>query len=121
MLWTGVVVHFGAVGVIYFAVGGEPAGIALLLLAAGLGGLVAGWTWGWHRRHGARPEDRTDGDAHDAAGIVGVYPNVSLRPLAMAVGASAAVLGVVLGSWMTIAGVAIVASQAALLTRDADQ
>ena len=42
--------------------------------------------------------------------------SASLRPLAPAFGASAAVLGVVLGSWMTIAGVAILASQVALLT-----
>ena len=52
--------------------------------------------------------------------MVGIYPSASLRPLALAFGASAAVLGVALGSWMTIAGVAIVASQVALLTRDAD-
>lgn len=121
ILWTGVVVHFAVVGAIYFAVGGEPAGVALLVLAAALGGLVAGWLWGWRRRNEERPEDRVDGDAGDRTGVVGVYPSVSLRPLATSVGMTAAVLGVVLGSWMTIAGVAIVASQMALLTRDADR
>lgn len=121
VLWTGVMVYFAVIGAIYFAVGGEPAGVALLLLAAGLGGLVAGWLWGWRRRNGDRPEDLADGDAGDRTGIVGVYPSVSLRPLATSAGMTAAVLGVVLGSWMTIAGVAIVASQMALLTRDADR
>lgn len=120
MLWSGVVVHFAVTAAIYFAVGGEPAGVALLGLAAALGGLVAGWLWSWRHRNGPRLEDRTDADVGDEPGIVGVYPNESLRPVAMAVGMTAAALGVVLGSWMTLAGVAIVASQAALLTRDAD-
>jgi hypothetical protein len=34
---------------------------------------------------------------------------------------SAVALGVVVGSWMVIAGAAIVASQVALLVRDADR
>lgn len=121
VLWGGVVVHFAVIGAIYAAVGGEPAGVALLLLAAGLGGLVAGWLWGWRRRNAPRPEDDAEGDTGDSTGIVGVYPNVSLRPLATSVGMTATALGVVLGSWMTIAGVAIIASQMALLTRDADR
>ena len=37
----------------------------------------------------------------DETGVVGVYPTASLRPLALAVGITAAALGVVLGSWMT--------------------
>ena len=41
LLWAGVTVHFAAFGVLYGLVGDDPAGSALLLLAAGLGGLVA--------------------------------------------------------------------------------
>jgi hypothetical protein len=41
--------------------------------------------------------------------------------VAVAVGMTGIALGVVLGSWMTMAGVALVASQVALLTRDADR
>ena len=48
-------------------------------------------------------------------------PTASLRPLALGVGLSAAALGVVLGSWMLLGGVAIIASQVALLVRDADR
>lgn len=122
MLWTGVAVHFTAVGIIYATVNGEAAGITLLLLAAGLGGLVAGWLWGWRRRHPEpRPQDRDDADVADETGVVGVYPTASLRPLALATGMSGIALGVPLGSWMSIAGVAIVASQVALLVRDADR
>ena len=53
--------------------------------------------------------------------VVGVYPTASLRPLALAAGMTAVVLGVTLGSWMLIAGLAIVVSQVALLVRDADR
>ncbi len=122
LLWAGVTVHFAFVGVLYGFVGDDPAGAALLLIAAGLGGLVAGWLWSWRRRHHARrPEDLVDADAPDGTGVVGVYPTASLRPLALATGMTALALGVVVGSWMAIAGIAIVASQVALLVRDADQ
>ena len=122
ILWAGVTVHFAWIGVLYAFVGDDPAGTALLLIAAGLGGLVAGWLWSWRRRHHARrPEDRIDADAPDGTGVVGVYPTASLRPLALATGMSATALGIVVGSWMAIAGIAIIASQVALLVRDADQ
>ena len=50
-----------------------------------------------------------------------MFPTASLRPLALAVGITATALGVVLGSWMLFAGIAIIASQVALLVRDADR
>ncbi len=124
LLWSGVTAYFVLIGAIYWLVDGDPAGATLLLMATALGGLAAGWIWDWRRRYPRvhpRPEDRDDSDAADEVGLVGVYPTASLRPLALGVGISAAVLGIVLGSWMTIAGVAIVASQVALLTRDADR
>jgi len=120
-LWAGVTIYFTVLGALYVALGGEAAGVSLLLMATGLGGLMAGWIWDWRRHHDhPRPADRGDADAGDDTGLVGVYPSASLRPLAIAVGMTAAVSGVVLGSWMTMAGVAIVASQVALLVRDAD-
>jgi hypothetical protein len=122
LLWAGVTVHFAWIGVLYGFIGDDPAGTALLLIATGLGGLVAGWLWDWQRRHRTRrPEDRVDADAPDGIGVVGVYPTASLRPLALATGMTATVLGVVVGSWMAIAGIAIIASQVGLLVRDADQ
>jgi hypothetical protein len=124
ILWTGAAVYFTVIGVIYWLVDGDPAGASLLLMATALGGLVAGWAWDWRRRNPTahpRAQDRVDADARDDAGVVGVFPTASLRPLALGVGITAAALGVVLGSWMSIAGIGIVASQVALLTRDADR
>ncbi len=120
ILWTSVTVFYVVIGVTYALVGGEAAGVSVLLAGSGLGGIVAGWTWDWGRKHDARVEDRADVDASDLTGIVGVYPTASLRPLALAVGVTAMVLGIPLGSWMSMIGIAIVASQVLLLTRDTD-
>jgi Cytochrome c oxidase subunit IV len=121
LLWVGVAVYFGVIAALYVAVGGEAAGITLLLLAGALGGLIGGWAWARHRRDPTvAPADRPDADMDDETGVVGIYPSASLRPLALGTGMGLIALGVAVGSWMTIAGVAIVASQVALLTRDAD-
>ncbi|MBA3287962.1 MAG: cytochrome c oxidase subunit 4 [Acidimicrobiia bacterium] len=121
-VWTGLTLFYVVVGGIYWLVDGDPAGATLLLMATALGGLIAGWMWDWRRHHDhPRPADRVDADADDEAGVVGVFPTASLRPLALGVGITAIVLGAVLGSWMLLAGVAITLSQVALLTRDADR
>jgi hypothetical protein len=120
ILWTGVTVYFTAIGLIYWLVSVDPVGVTVLLMATGLGGLVAGWTWDWSRRHDDRIVDRADTDASDRTGIVGVDPTASLRPVALAVGVTAVFVGIPLGSWMSMGGLAIVASQVLLLVRDLD-
>ena len=117
VLWGALVLYYVVLGGIYWLVDGDPAGATLLLMATALGGLVAGWIWDWRRHHAhPRPEDRVDGDAGDETGVVGVFPSASIRPLALAVGATGIVLGVVIGSWMLLAGIVITSSQIALLT-----
>ena len=120
ILWTLLLLFYVVVGAAYLLIGGSTEGVVLLLAAAALGGLVAGWTWDWTRTHGERMEDRADTDASDMTGIVGVYPTASLRPLALALGMTATLLGVALGSWLSMIGVAVIASQVLLLTRDTD-
>ena len=119
-LWTGVGIFFATIGVLYLLVGGDPAGVALLLGGACFGGLIAGWIWHWGRSHGERVEDRAEADASDETGIVGVYPTASLRPFTLAAGVTAIALGVAIGSWMSMIGIAITASQVLLLVRDTD-
>lgn len=121
VLWAGVTVYFVAVAVLYAAVGGDAGGGVPLGAAALAGGLVAGWSWRWRRRYGTRGADRTDADAGDEPGVVGVYTTASLRPIGLATGMVAIVLGIPVGTWMVLAGLAIVASQVALMVRDADQ
>jgi hypothetical protein len=120
ILWAAVTVYFVAVSVLYAAVGGDAGGGVPLGTAALAGGLVAGWSWRWRWRYGVRGADRTDADANEEPGIVGVYTTASLRPLGLATGMVAIALGVPVGDWMVLAGLAIVASQVALMVRDAD-
>jgi hypothetical protein len=120
LLWSGVAVYFAIVAAVYAAVGGEPAGVAVLAIAAGFGGLVAGWSWRWSRQHSRRPADRDTADVADELGEVGIYPGASLRPLGIAAGFTLSLLGLPLGSWMSIAGLALLASQVGLVVRDRD-
>ncbi len=119
-LWTGVAVFYLVLGAVYTAVSDDPVGSSILLIASGFGGLMAGWTWDWSRRHGPRPEDLPDATTADALGSVGVYPTSSLRPFALAVGATALMAGIPLGSWMSMGGIGIIMSQVFLLVRDLD-
>ena len=123
IMWTGLTLFYVAIGVIYWLVDGDPAGASLLLMATGLGGLIAGWMWGW-RRHNAhpRPADRGDADVEDEVGVVGVSTR---RPAcgrwSSASGSPPPCSAPCSGSWMLLVGVAITLSQVALLTRDADR
>jgi hypothetical protein len=119
-IWVGGVVHFAFFTVVYAIVADESAGLTLFAAGIVFAGLLAGWTSVWWRRHGDMPSDLPDVDASDAAGPVGVFASASLRPLALGAGMTGIVLGVVIGVWMTLVGLAIVASQVALLVRDVD-
>ena len=89
-LWTGVMVFYLVIGALYTAISDDPVGSSILLIASGFGGLMAGWTWEWGRRHGPRPEDLHEADqiraGDDGAGkIVNIYmpvsvPNVEIHP-----------------------------------------
>jgi hypothetical protein len=120
-IWLAGIVHYGLFAVIYAIVTDEAAGEVLLLAGVPFAALGAGWTWVWHRHHGDQlASDRADADMAEGAGPVGVFPAASLRPLTLGVGMTGVILGLVVGLWMTLVGLAIVASQVALLVRDVD-
>ena len=120
-IWLGGVVHYAAFAVIYAIATDEAAGEVLLIGGIPFAALGAGWTWVWYRHHRDQmPSDRADADVGEGAGPVGVFPAASLRPLTLGVGMTGIVLGLVIGIWMTLVGLAIVASQVALLVRDVD-
>jgi hypothetical protein len=120
LIWIGGVVHFAFFTVVYAIVADDAAGLTLFTAGIAFAGLVAGATWVWWRRHGDLASDRADADASEESGPVGVFAAASLRPLALGAGMTGIVLGVVIGVWMTLVGLAIVASQVALLVRDTD-
>jgi cytochrome c oxidase subunit IV len=120
LVWLGGVVNFTFFAIVYAIVGDDAAGLTLFVAGIGFAALVAGWTWMWWRQHDELAADRADADASDDAGPVGVFASASLRPLALGIGMTGIVLGVVIGVWMVLIGLAIVASQVALLIRDVD-
>ena len=124
MLWAGVAVFFAVIGALYWLVDGDPAGASLLLMATAPRRAVRRVDLGLAPPPRATRDRRTASTPtpRDETGIVGVYPDGQPAPARPRRRHHApAALGVVLGSWMTIAGVAIVASQVALLARDADR
>lgn len=121
ILWTITAAYFAAIGGLYLGLSGDPAGATILLVGAPFGGLIAGWLWHARRAGVATAADLPAGDADDELGPVGVYTTDSLRPPALAAGFVAAWLGLVLGLWLTGVGLALMASQIALIVRDADR
>ena len=120
LLWAGVTVYFAAIAGIYAAVGGDSAGVVVLVVAAAFGGLVAGWSWRWSHDHDPRPSDLPGADTVDELGVAGVFPAASLRPIGIAGGFTVAMIGLALGSWMVVIGVALLCSQLGLVVRDRD-
>jgi hypothetical protein len=120
VLWAGVTAYFVVIAAIYLAVGGEPAGVTVLVVAAAFGGLVAGWSWRWSRSNGSRASDLATADIADEVGEAGVFPAASLRPIGIAAGFTIAMIGFALGSWMVVVGIALLSSQVGLVVRDRD-
>jgi hypothetical protein len=120
ILWSATALYFALIGALYLVLSGDPAGATILLVGAPFGGLIAGWLWHSTTRISIAA-DRGDSDAADETGVVGSYTTDSIRPLALAVGFVAAWLGLVIGLWLTGTALALMASQAALIVRDADR
>ena len=108
ILWTGTAIFFAALATIYLAVGGDAAGSSLLLIAVAFGALVGAWLWNWTRRHPPRAEDRSDADMADEAGELGIFVTNSWRPIALAAGATIAMLGLAIGPWLTLIGLGMI-------------
>lgn len=121
ILWTTTAVYFAVLGAVYLVLSRDPAGATVLLIGAPFGGLIAGWLWHAHGTGVAIAADEVDGDAADETGVVGTYTTDSIRPLALAAGFVAALLGLVIGLWLTGSALALIASQVALIVRDADR
>lgn len=120
IIWSLTCLYYAGLGIIYVALSGEPAGTAILLVAAAFGGLVAGWLWHQQRRGVILSADVANSDAADDVGEIGDFTTDSIRPLALAMSFVIVWLGVVLGLWLTGVGLAMAASQIALIVRDAD-
>ena len=89
--------------IIYWQVGGEPVGIAGMLLAAALAGMVGFYVWFTQRRIGQiLPEDNLTALISDGAGELGFYSPHSWWPLPVALSMCALTLSLIIGWWLTV-------------------
>lgn len=107
VLFAGIGAFYALMTVIYHGLGGEPAGVACLLLSACLAFLVAFYVWFTARRVGELPEDRLDAEIADGAGELGFYSPHSWWPLAVASCTILAGVGLIIGWWLTAIAVGL--------------
>jgi hypothetical protein len=108
-LFGGVALFFAGAAALYGAWSGEPAGTAALVIAFGMGGVVAFFCAVQYRRRGARAQDRRDAEVADGAGPVAFFPDESPWPVVTALGFALAATGVVFGLWLFLIGCGVLA------------
>jgi len=105
ILFLGLGIFYTIMSAIYWTLGGEPAGIACLILSAGLSFLVCFYVWFTAKRAGALPEDNLTAEIADGAGELGFYSPHSWWPLPVAASAIVVGLGLIIGWWLTAIGI----------------
>ena len=108
-LFVIIAAFFAPVGVVYGFVTqwAEPVGPVGLLLAAGLGLMIAFYLWITGRRLPERPEDNPAGEIAEQEGEYGFFSPHSWWPLPLAGAAALCFLGVAIGWWLFIIGAAL--------------
>ena len=102
VLFTGIGLFYSLMAAIYWVIGGEPVGIACLILSSALAFMVGFYVWFTQRKIGEiLPEDNLEAEISDGAGELGFYSPHSWWPLAVAVCTILAGLGLIIGWWLT--------------------
>lgn len=94
----------GAAAVLYAIAGGEPAGLTMLFLAAGLHGIIGGYLFRLSRRYAGAAEDRADAEVADGAGTLGFFSPGSVWPFAVGLSATLMLVGMVYTPLTAFAG-----------------
>jgi Cytochrome c oxidase subunit IV len=95
----GVATFFGIVGAVYWFTSYEDGGTMMLVGTCLLGLLPGSYYYWWHRRMGDRPEDRSDASIEDGAGEIATFPNSSIWPFVLGMGAFMLILAFTFGIW----------------------
>ena len=103
-LFAAAAAFFVVVAPLYGLTSDERAGTVMLALPIGSLALIAVYLRIQGQRIGLRPADRPDADPADAAGEIGYFPNSSIWPLVMAIGATVVANAFVFGVWLAILG-----------------
>ena len=102
VLFTGIGLFYTLMAAIYWVIGGEPVGIACLILSSALAYMVGFYVWFTQRKIGQiLPEDNLEAEISDGAGELGFYSPHSWWPLPVASFAVLAGLGLIIGWWLT--------------------
>ncbi|HEY3941964.1 MAG TPA: cytochrome c oxidase subunit 4 [Acidimicrobiales bacterium] len=114
----GIGVFFGMIGVIYWFTAYEDGGTMMLVGTCLLGLLPGSYYFFWHRRMGARPEDRPDAEIAEGAGTISSFPGSSIWPFVLGMGAFLAALALVFGFWLLGPGVGLILTALAGVTAE---
>jgi hypothetical protein len=101
-------VFFGIVGIVYWFWSYEDAGTAMLVGTCTLGFLPGSYYFYWHRRMGARVEDREDASIEEGAGEINAFPGTSIWPFVLGMGAFLTVVSLVFGIWLIFPGISLI-------------
>lgn len=104
--WTFLIVglFYLPVVLVYWAMGGEPVGLAGLGLAVLLGLMIWGYLRLTMRKLPERPEDDVHGEISAHAGEQGEFAPSSWWPLPLALCAAIIFLGLAVGWWVSLIG-----------------
>lgn len=108
-LFIATAVFIAVITPIYFFWSDDPTGTTALVLTFGLLALIGYYLYHTGSKIGLRPEDRKDGEIEDAAGVLGFFSPHSVWPLALGASVALTVIGVVIGPWLVVIAVALVA------------
>jgi hypothetical protein len=111
-IMVGIAAFFFVVVLIFYftstspdVLGSRATGTVLLFFTIVLGLLPGLYIASWSRRMGRpRPEDRDDAQMAEGAGPVGSFPDSSIWPFILGLGASLCVVGFVFPFWLAILG-----------------
>lgn len=107
-IFAGLFFFYAIITVIYgYLAAWEPVGTTALALSSGLSALVWFYIWFTGRRIGMRPEDRADGEIHEAAGEIGFFSPHSWWPLPLAGAFSLTVTALAFGWWLVCIGASL--------------
>jgi len=115
-------VFFALVGTVYWFWGYEDGGTTMLAGTALLGFLPGSYYFFWHKRfegnkfffwgetHGAgpRPSDNDEASISEGAGDIDSFPNSSIWPFVLGMGAFFCVLALVFGMWLIFIGASLI-------------
>jgi hypothetical protein len=108
LVLLGVAIFFGIVGVVYWFTSYEDGGTMMLVGTCLLGLLPGSYYYWWHRRMGDRPEDRPDATIEEGAGEIATFPNSSIWPFVLGMGAFMLVLAFAFGFWFFFPAVGLI-------------